>query len=435
MKQILAFLVLLIVLGVTAIFSINSLYTLVVTIENILVQIAATLILLFTLVITLRYLALMLFSILKNVQRSVAEYPNYGPLYRVSVIVPAYNEEVVIERSVLSIMEQTYSNLEIVVVDDGSSDRTYQEAKRLENHFGHASIQVLRKPNGGKAKALNYGIEYATGDLIMVVDADSKLSPDAIERMVKYFVDDKIAAVAGSVYVSNRTNILTKLQALEYIQGLNMVRNGQAFFRLVNIIPGPIGVFRKDAIREAGGYDSDTFAEDADLTMKLINKGYRVEFEPEAYAYTEAPDKLLDLLKQRYRWTRGILQSIMKHKKTLLHMRRNPSISFVMWYMLFESIFWPVMDISATLFFLYVSATSGTSSFLIYWWVLFTLLDIAGALYCVVTTKEKLSLVFYAIFYRLYFIGIINIAKLFATVEEWLKVGMEWGKLDRTGGI
>jgi len=144
----------------------------------------------------------------------------------------------------------------------------------------------------------------------MVVDADSKLHNDAVELMARYFLDPEIAAVAGSVYVSNQNNLLTKLQALEYIEGLNMVRNGQAFLKLVNIIPGPIGMFRKDALYEVGLYDDDTFAEDCDVTLKLIMKGYKIDFEPEAVAVTEAPEHLLDLIKQRYRWTRGILQAI-----------------------------------------------------------------------------------------------------------------------------
>jgi len=353
----------------------------------------------------------------------------------VSVIVPAFNEEVVIAKLIKSILNQSYPFIEIIIVDDGSKDGTFRLAKMFEFIEGSKSLKILTKPNGGKAKALNYGIARCSGELVMVVDSDSKLSSDAVELMVDYFNDSRIGAVAGSVYIENRSNTLTKLQALEYIEGLNMVRNGQAFFKLVSIIPGPIGLFRKSAIVEAGGYKSDTFAEDADMTLQLISCGYKIEFEARAVAYTEAPEGMLDLIKQRYRWTRGILQSLAKHKSRLLHGFKNPSISLVMWFMLFEAIFWPIFDIFGAVFLLSNAYFFGDSTFIFYWWLLFTVMDIAGAIYCILMTGESLSLAKYAILYRLYFISIINISKIFATIEELLNIKMDWGKLERKGGI
>lgn len=435
MIRLLIFLTFMAVLAGLSLFSVIELHSLYFTMQSFLGEVGVMLLLIFTLLITLRYLGLMVFSMLNNIRRT-ARRPNLNRDYpKVSIVVPAYNEDVVIQKSLISIMDQTYPRIEIIVVDDGSSDATFVKAKQLEYDNGVSSLRVFRKPNGGKAQALNYGMEHSSGELIMVVDADSKLSDDAIERMVPYFDDLRVAAVAGSVYVSNRINTLTRLQALEYIEGLNMARNGQAFFKLVSIIPGPIGVFRKTALAEVGGYDSDTFAEDADLTMKLIAAGYRIDFEPEAFAYTEAPDGLLDLLKQRYRWTRGILQSLAKHRGMMLHVFRRPKISLVLWYMFFESILWPFMDVLGALFFLYVSYSSGASTFIFYWWLLFTLLDLAGALYCVLTTRESLSLVWYAILYRLYFISVINVSKIFATFEEWMNLKMDWGKLNRKGNL
>jgi cellulose synthase/poly-beta-1,6-N-acetylglucosamine synthase-like glycosyltransferase len=214
-----------------------------------------------------------------------------------------------------------------------------------------------------------------------------------------------------------------------------MVKNGQAFLKLVNIIPGPIGMFRKKALYDVGLYDDDTFAEDCDVTLKLITKGYEIEFESDAVSYTEAPEDLLDLLKQRYRWTRGILQAIKKNKKFLWNPIKKPSISFVMWYMLFESVFWPFMQIWGDLFMIYLALSSGTSQLLFFWWIMFTVLDIAGALYCLLLTREQLSLAIYATIYRLAFITVINIAKIFATIEEWFNIEMGWGKLERKGRI
>ena len=409
-------------------------------IQNIFVKTGVVIILFFTTIVILRYMLLLFFSILKTIQKSADEEAKIDKIDRkeykkVTIIVPAYNEEVVIKKSLLSLLEQTYPNLEIIVVDDGSKDRTYIEAKRLEFIKGNRDLKVYRKKNSGKANAINFGIERATGELIMAVDADSILDKNAVLLMARYFDDDEIAAVAGSVYVSNQNNLLTKLQALEYIEGLNMVRNGQAFLKLVNIIPGPIGMFRKSALIDVGLYDDDTFAEDCDVTLKLISKGYKIEFESDAVAYTEAPEHLLDLIKQRYRWTRGILQAIRKHKHMLWHFKKAPSVSLVLWYMLFEATFWPFMDIWANIFMIYLAIISGTSIFLFFWWSMFTILDMAGALYCILITGERLSLVFYGVYYRLFFIMIINIAKILSTIEEWFGLEMSWGKLDRKGNL
>jgi len=405
--------------------------------ENIFIKIGTGLILLFTTIIIFRYMLLLFFSIFKLIIRSTdkIDIKKLKADMKVTIIVPAYNEEVVIEKSIKSLLQQTYPNLEILIVDDGSTDKTYLKAKQFEFDRGEKSLRVLTKTNAGKAKAINFGIEHSKGELIMVVDADSKLDNNAVMLMSRYFKNKDIAAVAGSVYVSNQNNIWTKLQALEYIEGLNMVRNGQAFLKLVNIIPGPIGMFRKKALYDVGLYDDDTYAEDCDLTLKLIAKGYKIDFEQDAVAYTEAPENLLDLIKQRYRWTRGILQAIKKHKSILWKFRINPSASLTMWYMLFESVFWPFMDVWANLFILYAAMSTGYSILMFYWWSMFTILDITGAMYCVLVTGERISLIFYAIYYRLFFIEIINVAKILSTFEEWFGIEMSWGKLDRKGNL
>ena len=416
-------------------FSVNNLERIFIETSSMFIKFGVILIFIFTIFIIIRYLLLMFFSILQTIRRSADEDFYLSKKDVVSIIVPCYNEQDVIVPSLKSTIAQTYPNLEILVVDDGSSDRTYELAKMFEFDDGHRSLKVLSKVNGGKSRALNYGIEKAKGNLICCVDADSKLDKFAVELLVQHFKNPEIAAVAGSVSVINTDTFLTKLQALEYIQGLNMVKNGQAFLKLVNIIPGPLGMFRKDAMEKVGYYSHDTFAEDCDLTLSLIAEGYKIDFEPDAVAHTEAPEDLLDLLKQRYRWTRGILQAIKKNKKYLWHVRSKPSISFVMWYMLFESVFWPFMQIWGDLFMIYLALSTGTSQLLLFWWIMFTVLDIAGAIYCLLITKEKLSLAAYSTIYRLAFITVINIAKIFATIEEWFNIEMGWGKLERKGRI
>ena len=227
--------------------------------------------------------------------------------------------------------------------------------------------------------------------------------------------------------------MITDLQALEYLEGLNMPRSAQSFIRLVNIIPGPIGIFRKKAIQDAGWYSSDTYAEDADITLKILAVGWRIDYEPNAISWTEAPATLYQLLKQRYRWTRGILQSIRKHKRHLLNPTINFSNSLVLWSMFYEALIWPAMNIFANLFFIVVAIFYGMSNLLVFWWAGLAILDFMAALYCIAVEKEDAWLIPYALIYRMFFILLVDITKFMATIEEFLGLKMTWGKLDRMG--
>ncbi len=420
-----------------SLFSLQQLHNLPIE-ESLFVKTGVIVILLFSLIVIARYFILLFFSMLNLYRHINKDDSNPLPEHKkpfVSIIVPAYNEEKVLKASLESLMKLSYAKYEILVIDDGSSDDTYLMAKNMEFNHGDIRLKAYTKPNGGKANALNFGIQKARGELFLAVDADSKLSAESLDLMVEYFEDKEIAAVAGSVYVTNTDNLWTKLQALEYIQGLNLVRNGQAYFKLVNIIPGPIGMFRKEAVQKIGMYKDDTFAEDCDLTLRLIAAGYKIDYEIDAISYTEAPESLLDLLKQRYRWTRGILQSILKHKRKLLSVYPDFSIAMVLWYMLFEAIFWPIASIFANIFIIWISLASGYGEMLLYWWIIFTILDVSASIYCVSVTKERMKLVLYSIYYRIFFINIINIAKVLASVEEFVGIEMNWGKLDRKGKI
>jgi biofilm PGA synthesis N-glycosyltransferase PgaC len=396
------------------------------------VQVSMVILFGFLVLLILRYIALLWFSFLNHLDD---DEPDDVSLPLVTILVPAYNEGAVIQGSIRSLLELDYPRYEVLVIDDGSSDDTAEKARAYEGDHGRALVRVISKRNGGKALALNTGIEAAQGGFILCMDGDSALHKDTLRLMIRHMGDRRVGAVAGSVKVVNRTNILSTLQALEYVEGLNMVRQAQGFFRLVNIIPGPIGMFRRTALAEVGGYDHDTFAEDCDLTLKLLLRGWQVKYEPGAIAYTEAPEKLLDLLKQRYRWTRGILQAISKHKLRLVRPDQGFGIFFTLWYMIFEGIMWPSMNVFAHVLFVFVAARYGTALPLVLWFAQLTILDLAAALYCVVAEEERISLVPYAIFYRAFFALTIDVAKLLATIEELLNLKMDWGKLERIGRI
>ena len=235
---------------------------------------------------------------------------------RVAVLIPAYNEEKVIERTVQGALDSDYPSLRVIVIDDGSKDRTLEIARRTfaaEEAAGR--VLILTRPNGGKAEALNFGLEHiGDAELFVGIDADTIIAPDAIARLVPHFLNPKVAAVAGNAKVGNRVNLWTRWQALEYITSQNFERRALNTMGAVSVVPGAIGAWRTDAVREAGGYHVDTVAEDADLTMALLRNGYRVEYEDLALAFTEAPTSANALMRQRFRWSFGILQAIFKHR-------------------------------------------------------------------------------------------------------------------------
>lgn len=235
---------------------------------------------------------------------------------RVAVLIPAYNEEKVIERTIQGALDSDYPNLRVIVIDDGSKDRTLEIARRAftaEEAAGR--VVILTKPNGGKAEALNYGLEHiGDAEFFVGIDADTIIAPDAIARMVPHFLNPKVGAVAGNAKVGNRVNLWTRWQALEYITSQNFERRALNTMGAVSVVPGAIGAWRVEAVREAGGYHVDTVAEDADLTMALLRNGYRVQYEDEALAFTEAPTSANALMRQRFRWSFGILQAVFKHK-------------------------------------------------------------------------------------------------------------------------
>jgi peptidoglycan-N-acetylglucosamine deacetylase len=243
-----------------------------------------------------------------------AQVASYKP--KVAVLIPAYNEEKVIERTVRAALNSNYRNLRVIVIDDGSKDRTLEVARRaFAAEEASGRVLILGKKNSGKAEALNYGIEHiGDAELFVGIDADTIIAPDAISRLVPHFINPKVGAIAGNAKVGNRVNLWTRWQALEYITSQNFERRALDVLGAVSVVPGAIGAWRVSAVREAGGYHVDTVAEDADLTMALLRLGYRVEYEDMALAYTEAPTNPNGLMRQRFRWSFGILQAVYKHR-------------------------------------------------------------------------------------------------------------------------
>ncbi len=389
----------------------------------------------FLFILLFRYFAILFLAYFYITKYTVVSNSSFTPF--VSIIIPAYNEGLNLKASVESLLKLNYPNYELIIVNDGSKDNTKEVGKSLvgmrNGLTSTVKVSMISKPNGGKAKALNAGIQYSEADFVVCMDGDSVLTPDTLKNAVSHFSDPNVGAVAGNVKIANRKRWLTDLQALEYVEGLNLARAAQGYVRMVNIIPGPIGIFRKEALKDVGFYSSDTFAEDADLTLKILSLGWKVNYEPNAQALTEAPVKLQQLLKQRYRWTRGILQAMRKHKKHLINPTLNFNNTIVLWGMFYESLLWPAMNIFANIFFISVALFNDMSSLIFYWWASIALLDFMSAVYCIAVEKEEFRLVPWALVYRMVFVLLIDVTKVMATVEEFLGFAMDWGHLERTG--
>ena len=367
--------------------------------------------------------------------------PEAGPM--VTVLIPCFNEEKVIASSVARILESEWTQLEVIVLDDGSVDGTAAEVERA--FAGDPKVQLLRFSNAGKAAALNRGLAVAKGEVIVALDADTLFPPETISRLVRWFVDPRIGAVAGNALVGNRLNLLTRWQALEYVTAQNLERRALAALGAVTVVPGAVGAWRRSALEMLGGYPGETLAEDQDLTIAVQRAGWSVGFDPSARAYTEAPDTLDGLLKQRFRWSFGTLQCIWKHRAATFDIH-HPALGFValpqIWlFQIALAIAAPLVDlavvwsVAAALMdrmFHPVEWSSDKLTAALFYWAAFILVDVsAGALGMALERrapwKDLLWIPIQRFGYRqlMYYV----VVKAVFTAVRGPRVG--WGKLER----
>lgn len=356
----------------------------------------------------------------------------------VSIIVPAYNEEVNVIDSLHNLLKCDYPNFNIVFVDDGSKDATWQ--KVTETFSNHPTIKLFTKTNGGKASALNLGVEKTEADYVVCIDADTKLALDAVSKLMEnFFVERKngekeVGAVAGIVKVGNEVNVLTKWQSIEYITSQNFDRKGFAYANAITVVPGAIGAFKKQAIIDAGGFTTDTLAEDCDLTIRIIRAGYIVANEPRAIAYTEAPETVKQFMKQRYRWSFGVMQTFYKHRDLMLNVNHR-SLGFIAMpdILLFKYIipfFTPIADI-LMLFGLFTDNATQIG----FYYIIFTIVDAAIAALSFLFDKENPSKLIWLIPQRIIYRWLMMIV-LFRSFKRAIKGELQhWGVLKRTGNV
>jgi len=363
-----------------------------------------------------------------------------GEAPAVSIIVPAYNEEVNAIRTVKSLLIQDYPNLSIIFVDDGSKDSTYQTVR--DAFMFRNNVAVYTKPNGGKASALNFGIEKSEAEFVICIDADTQLKRDAVSLLMKKFdAAGKVGAVAGNVKVGNEVNMITRWQSIEYITSQNFDRSAFDLLNCITVVPGALGAFRKSAVVKAGWFTMDTLAEDCDLTMRMLREGYVVRNCTEAVSLTEAPETMQQFLKQRFRWSFGVMQCFWKHRDAVfnptyknLGMVALPNILIFQMILTFLA---PLADL--VLVFSLIAAALGvipaSINHIVFYYMIFTLVDVAGAALAFAFEKEDYRKLVWMIPQRLIYRQLMYYI-LLKSFNKAIKGELQgWGALKRTGNV
>lgn len=373
--------------------------------------------------------------------------PAIRPDLFVSVIIPAFNEAKVIEASVRRVLSSDQVELEIIVVDDGSTDGT---SRIVADAFaGDNRVQLLTLTNGGKAAALNRALELARAPIIVALDADTQFEPLTIARLARWFADPAVGAVAGNAMVGNRINLVTRWQAVEYVTAQNLERRALARFGAITVVPGAVGAWRRAALDAVGGYPVDTLAEDQDLTIAVQRAGWRIAYDTEAVAWTEAPESFRALSKQRFRWAYGTLQCLWKHRG-IWREGRPAGLAWVglpqAWlFQIGFALVSPIIDLALVISALdtglrvhqhgWAQTQSDVLRMALYW-IAFTAIDVAcGAVAYRLEPREKrypaLLLVAQRFIYRQIMYSVVIRAVGTAILGPW--VG--WGKLERSGRV
>ncbi len=395
----------------------------------------------------LRALTLSALALVQARREARQVFPPIDPDRFVTVMIPAYNEERVIERAVRGVLASTQVRIEVLVIDDGSKDATSAVVARA--FADDRRVRLLTLENGGKAQALNRGLEVATGEIVIALDADTQFEPTTIARLARWFVDPALGAVAGNAKVGNRVNLVTRWQALEYITAQNLERRALARLNAMTVVPGAVGAWRRSAIAQVGGYPHDTLAEDQDLTIAIQRAGWRVTYDQYAVAWTEAPETMRALAKQRFRWAFGTLQCLWKHRALIGRGRpRGLAIVGLPQAILFQILFAavsPIIDLALLVSFVgtYVAVqahgwaqTSHDVETMLVYWLVFTAIDLLAATVAfALERREKWRLLWLLVPQRIGYRQVMYYVVLKAIAQALRGPMVGWGKLQRTGRV
>lgn len=348
----------------------------------------------------------------------------------VSVIVPAYNESAGIEAAVRSIVASTHP-VEIIVVDDGSTDGTADIVEAL----GLPGVIVVRKENGGKPSALNAGIGAASHDLVVMVDGDTVFEPDTVHALIQPFADPRVGAISGNTKVANRGGILGAWQHIEYVVGFNLDRRLFDVAECMPTVPGAIGAFRREALRGVGGVSDDTLAEDTDLTMSLCRDGWRVVYQEDARAWTEAPASMGALWKQRYRWCYGTLQAMWKHRGAVVQGGQagklgRRGLGYLLVLQVLLPLFAPIVDIFAVYGLIFLDPLRIAAL-----WLVFLLVQFLMAAYAFRLDNERLRPLWTLPLQQFVYRQVMYLVVIQSVVTALAGVHLRWHRMERYGSL
>lgn len=369
--------------------------------------------------------------------RSVTDGTIFDEPPLVSIVVPAYNESVVIANCLRSIARSDYQHYEAICVDDGSSDDTYARMQELVEELPR--VRAITKPNGGKGSALNAGIAQTQGSVVMLVDADGVFGPDTISGMLRSFDDDRIGAVCGNDRPVNLNRVQTTFLSLISHLGTGLMRRALDELHCLPIVSGNIGAFRREVLDLTGPLDEYTVGEDLELTWRVYVAGYRIAFSPHSLVYAESPSTVRGLWKQRVRWARGLLQTTAMHLRLIGNPRYGTFGPYLGFNVLTQLVV-PVLQVLALVVLALLAATGNWSRVpgTLWAWVLFFGLPLAVVLLLLSVALDDawgdLRFAWTLPLWPFYSI-LMSCAMIWAMWLELTKAENRWNKLDRTGVV
>jgi cellulose synthase/poly-beta-1,6-N-acetylglucosamine synthase-like glycosyltransferase/peptidoglycan/xylan/chitin deacetylase (PgdA/CDA1 family) len=350
----------------------------------------------------------------------------------VAVIVPAYNEAVGIERAVRSLMASAYPDLEVVVVDDGSTDGTGDVVEAL----GLDGVRLVRQANAGKAAALTAGVRMTAAEIVVMVDGDTVFEADTITKLVQPLADPAVGAVSGNTKVGNRGGVLGRWQHIEYVMGFNLDRRMYEVLQCTPTVPGAIGAFRRSVLLEVGGVSSDTLAEDTDLTLTIGRRGHRVVYAENARAWTEAPSTFSGLWRQRYRWSFGTMQAVWKHRGAMLS--RDPddrriglrALPYMVFFQILLPLVAPVIDVFALYGLIFTDAVP-----VVAFWLGFNVVQLGVAVIAFRLDGESLRPLWALPLQQFVYRQLMYLVVIEATISALVGARASWKTIPRTGDV
>ncbi|BCY13479.1 bi-functional transferase/deacetylase [Actinoplanes sp. L3-i22] len=353
----------------------------------------------------------------------------WGPAYTkpVTVVVPAYNEKECIADTVRSLAASTHP-IRIIVVDDGSTDGTAEIAESL----GYRNVTVIWQPNSGKPAALNTGIAAADTEVVVMMDGDTVFEPDTVRNLVQPFADPRIGAVAGNAKIANRTGMIALWQHIEYVVGFSIDRRAHDVMGCMATVPGAIGAFRTDALRQVNGLSDDTLAEDTDLTIAIVRAGWRVVYEEQARAWTEAPRTVSQLWRQRYRWSYGTMQAMWKHRRALVEkgsFGRRGLLNLALFQTLMPLLS-PLIDVFLVYGLLFLNPVETVIA-----WLTMLATQVFSTIYAFRLDKESLRPIWRVPIQQFVYRQLMYLVLIQSTLAALGGIRLGWQKLQRAGGL